>query len=149
MVTHVPMEPSKFGTDADETDEQLQRYNYMPRNNKAIPSVLSTADQPALKDALASTDAHFSAAAIQEEFDTITNANTHEEVSHSPRKALSSGVSLTVKRDQEGQPARLKARLLARGNLQAVDEGDYESHYAPVACFDLVRILLSLSTALD
>ena len=56
---------------------------------------------------------------------------------------------LKVKRDQNGQPARLKARLVARGNLQAVDERAYESRYASVACFDLVRILLSLPTALD
>ena len=48
-------------------------------------------------------------------------------------KALPSGIVLRLKRDQKGRPARFKARLVVRGNIQPVDENAYEKKYAPVA----------------
>lgn len=43
---------------------------------------------------------------------------------------------------------KFKSRLVARGNLQS-NTAPYTERYAPVACLDLVRILLVISAARD
>lgn len=122
-------------------------YSLRPRANTALPKVISTGDEPSLKDALASPEASFWKQAINEEFETIQSAGTYKETESTPTRALPSGIILRLKRDEDGKPARFKARLVARGNLQTVTDSSYASRYAPVACFDLVRILLVLSAA--
>ena len=145
-VTHIPGIPSKFGTD-ESCAPPDHGYNLRSRANAAIPTSISTDDEPTLKEALASSESEHWKAAIQEEFDTVMQSDTYVHSDTYTGKALPSGIVLRLKRDQEGRPARFKARLVARGNLQPVDENTYEKRYAPVACFDLVRILLALSTS--
>ena len=159
MLTHVPTQPSTYGTDAtnnritdpapDSSAQQTHGYNLRERNRSsvAIPACITTSDEPSVQEALKSSEAQNWIDAIQEEFSTITAADTYEETTEAPSRALPSGVILKLKRDAHGKPSRFKARLVARGNLQKVDERAYESRYAPVACFDLVRILLALSAA--
>ena len=63
-------------------------------------------------------------------------------------KFIRTGIILKLKRDENGLPARFKARLVARGNEQS-DEFDYFELYAPVACIEAVRILLAVAVCKD
>lgn len=89
---------------------------------------------------------------INQEFETIVNAGTYVDVEESrthdlPSSVIPSGVILELKRNERGRPSRFKARLVARVNLQDNRNETCENRYAPVACFELVRILLVLSVA--
>ena len=88
--------------------------------------------------------------AIEEEFDSLEKSGSYTELDQSSAidpttKTLPSGIILKMKRDERGSPSRFKARLVARGNLQRLISGEYAELHAPVACFDLFRILLVLS----
>lgn len=63
------------------------------------------------------------------------------------KKFLPSIVILKIKRDANGKPVRFKARLGVLGNLQGLI-GDYSELYAPVACIELIRVLLAVAEAL-
>ena len=53
---------------------------------------------------------------------------------------------IILKPDQDGLPWRFNGRTVAGGNLQS-DNLDYFELYAPVACIEVVRILLAIATA--
>lgn len=57
-----------------------------------------------------------------------------------------SGLILKIMRDSLGGVARYKARLVVRGNFQADGDG-YAALYEPVACIELVRVMLSIAVA--
>lgn len=61
-------------------------------------------------------------------------------------KVLPTGVICKLKTYASGSPARLEARLLARGNLQT-DVIDYTELYDEVACIQLVRLVLSVEAS--
>ena len=103
-----------------------------------MPRLVTTRDDPSISEALNSSESTYWKGAIREEFATVTKAGTYVRDSKPPERALQSGIILKLKRDQDGHPARFKARLVARGNLQNVLGTSYANRYAPVACFDLV-----------
>lgn len=86
---------------------------------------------------------------MKEEFDTLRKAHTWAECDKVPEDAevIPSGMILRLKRDEDGKPARFEARLVARGNLQNDDALSFSDLYAPVACIELVRLLLTISVA--
>lgn len=61
---------------------------------------------------------------------------------HRDTRVLPSGTTLRIMRHTSGRFVRFKSRLLARGSLQS-DPVSYAELYAPVACIELARIVLS------
>lgn len=128
-----------------------------PSSTSAVPDVhetstaldidVTTDDEPSISEALSSSISSQWVKAFHEEFDTIQAAGTYKKRDQNGMhsRPIPSGVILRVKRNENGDVARLKARLVARGNLQTKSHSSYASLYAPVASFDLVRLLLTLS----
>lgn len=63
------------------------------------------------------------------------------------KKPVPIGLILNIKHSEEGKPARFKARLVARGNLQLRHDRSPKNFYAAVISFDLVRLLVIISAA--
>lgn len=173
-LTYVPPVPSNFGeTDEDEDEDEYSdeeedqpgifpathgQYGLRPRNRSnficmAKEVIVSETDEPKLAVALRSSDRDKWIQAIQEEFKTIKDNGTWTDVDKHDKllntlEVLPSGMVLRIKRDATGKIARYKARLVVRGNLQS-NESDYAALYAPVACIELVRLMLSISVAKD
>ena len=81
---------------------------------------------------------------IQEEFETLNKNGTWKEETSPPGiRPLPSGIILKLKRDSKGKPARFKGRVVALGNFQ-LNSVDYSELYAPVACIELVLILICI-----
>lgn len=59
-----------------------------------------------------------------------------------------SAVTLKIKRDAKGRQTRCKERLVARGKFRT-NPVYYTELYAPVPCFELVRVFLSIAVASD
>lgn len=112
-----------------------------------LPTSITTSDEPSLKEALNSEESVYWKGAIEDEFQTVEDAGTYVDSTVPDKRPIPSGIILKLKRDFRGFTARFKARLVARGNLQYVEDNSYAARYAPVACFDLERILLSLSAS--
>ena len=152
-LTHVPPGPSTHGEESTANGQgenatgASHGYNLRSRTHMALPGEISTTDDPSVKVALDSPEAQYWKNAIEEEFQTIEDSGTYEVATEVSDRPIPSGVILRMKRDAEGRPARFKARLVARGNLQYVRDSSYASRYAPVACFDLVRVLLVLTAS--
>lgn len=83
--------------------------------------------------------------AIEEELSNLKRLKTWE-VARLPvdKDCVESKWIFKLKRDANGQIARYKARLVARGFKQK-ESIDYTQTYAPVAKFTIVRLLLAIS----
>lgn len=90
-LTYIPETPSSFRTELAEgsnsetlakPDNTSHPYNLRPRNNRALPSSISTGDETSLKDALTSFEATLWKEAIQEEFETVQRAGTYQHVAN-------------------------------------------------------------------
>ena len=146
--------PSQLPMPSQVQEEEVLYHPYNLRSSRnvdysamALPTTISTIDEPKVRMALQSDERQHWIDSIKQEFDTIATNETWNEVSQIPTDArpLPSGVILRLKRDANGQPARSKARLVARGNFQS-DAVDYTELYAPVACTEPVRIMLSVAS---
>jgi len=84
---------------------------------------------------------------IQEKFATLKESRTWKKYLQRPSEILASGNIFKLSRDELGRPARFKARIVAPGNFQKGTGKSYAELYAPFACFELVRSLLTLSLA--
>ena len=87
--------------------------------------------------------------AIEEEFKTLDESKTYEPC-QGPQPGdlvLPSGIVLKLKRDQHGRPVRHKGRLVALGCYQS-DGASYAELYTPVACIQLVRVLLAVAVVI-
>ena len=142
--------------DGDDNDEAVDqpvssRTRRQPRvqySAAALPSTITTDDEPKLRVALKSPERKRWLKAIREEFKTLVALGTWVKVDDVPpgAKVIPTGIILKLKRDQDGLPSRFKARTVARGNCQSDDFDVYEL-YAPVACIEAVRILLAIAAA--
>lgn len=167
-LTYIPAVPSRYGkTDVDDfnsargSDDEQEifpathgQYSLRPRHRSNVScmaktEIVSDTDEPKLSVALRSADGDKWVQAINDEFDVIAenrtwvNKNAGNTVP-SGAEVLPSGIILRIKRDSHGDVAKYKARLVVRGNLQS-NETDYAALYAPVACIELVRLLLAVS----
>ena len=115
----------------------------------AQSDMIKPTDEPKVSAAMKSKDWPLWVKGIIEEFDTLEDNDTWEVIDYVPvgTRVLPAAVILKVKRDANGRPVRFKARLVVRGNLQS-DPVDYTELYAPVACIELVRVLLSVAVSL-
>lgn len=107
-------------------------------------------DEPKLGKALKSASRKNWLSSIKDEFLTIRQNGTWEKMkdTHPPPSTtvLPTGIVLRVKRAILGKPVRYKARLAVRGNFQN-DVTNYAELYAPVACIELVRLMLAVAVA--
>ena len=120
--------------------------NYVYR---AVPAHLID-DMPKLGDALKSPEKGLWLKAIEEEFKTLTDSETYEPCD-GPQPGdlvLPTGIVLKLKRDKYGDPVRRRGRLVARGCYQS-DGESYVELYTPVACIELVRLLLAVAVEMD
>lgn len=168
-LTHTPAEPSRLGessasgedSEADPTFHDASAditppsgpYQLRPRRQvdyscTASVKIVDEPDQPKLSVALKSTQSDEWIQSINDEFDIVTKNKTWVHVGQSQQppnaEVLPSGVVLRIKRNAHGQISRLKARLVVRGNFQE-DAVDYAELYAPVACVELVRLMLAVA----
>lgn len=82
--------------------------------------------------------------AVNEEIDAILKNNTWELTTLPKRKQLLNNKWIfKIKRDNNGNIERYKARLVIKGCAQRQGY-DYEETYAPVARLTTLRILLSI-----
>lgn len=172
MLTYVPTKPSKhvISDDNEATEDsssevendddkptartgaEVGGYSLRPRGNinyscAARTDIVDLPDEPKLAMALKSADSHKWLEAIGEEFRTIGEHGTWTDSTKRPPKGvtvLPSGIVLRVKRDSSGHVAKFKARLVVRGNFQAVST-DCAELYAPVACIELVHLMFAVA----
>lgn len=98
-----------------------------------------------LEEALLSPQSDEWIQAVEEELNNLERLNTWKVVEPPMSKnCIDSKWIFKLKHDENGQIARYKARLVARGFTQK--EGiDYFQTYAPVARFAIIRVLLAMS----
>lgn len=109
-------------------------------------SALSYADEvpESLEIAKTRSDYKYWKEAVDEEIKSLTKNNTWTIVERpKDSRLIDSKWVFRLKRDQDGQIKKYKARLVARGFMQK--EGfDYEETYAPVARLTTLRTLLAI-----
>lgn len=127
------------------------RYNLrnVPRvhySSPALPDVISTGDEPTLREALASPESKEWNEAIHEEFTTLDKNGSWKGIPPPNARSVPSGIILKLKRNAKGRSARCKACLVARGSFQN-DFIDRAELYTPVASIELVRTLVCVAVA--
>lgn len=115
----------------------------------AQSDTIRESDEPKLRVALQSDERPEWEQGIREEFQTLQDNDTFEVVDKVPPgvQVLPSNIILKIKRDSDGNAARYKARVVVLGNLQSVPVTLLEL-YAPVACIELVRVMLTIAVSL-
>jgi hypothetical protein len=88
--------------------------------------------------------------AIHQELASLEAMKVYQEVDSLPpgKKAVGSKWVLVLKRDQNGDIARFKARLVAQGFTQIPGQ-DFMHTFAPVARWDSIRFILSVAAIKD
>jgi hypothetical protein len=88
--------------------------------------------------------------AIHQELASLEAMNVYEEVNELPpgKKAVGSKWVLVIKRDENGDISRFKARLVAQGFTQIPGQ-DFTHTFAPVARWDSIRFILSVAAMND
>lgn len=82
---------------------------------------------------------------MKSEYDTLKGNDTWSLVSRpSNKKIIKNKWVYRIKRDQDGNIDKFKARLVARGDQQ-IQGQDYDETFAPVARFEMLRALLAVS----
>jgi hypothetical protein len=98
-----------------------------------------------LEEALRSDESHNWSAAVENELDQIEKLNTWEIVEAPPdANILKNRYVFRLKRDQTGEVAKHKARLVVKGYSQ-IRGLDYVDTYAPVIKLTTLRVLLTLA----
>jgi hypothetical protein len=107
-------------------------------------------DEPTMKQAMASSNWPEWQAAIHQELASLKEMGTYEDVDSLPpgRKAVGSKWVLLIKRDENGEISRYKARLVTQGYAQ-IQGQDYNYTSAPVARWNSIHLILSLTAIHD
>jgi transposase InsO family protein len=101
------------------------------------------------QEAVSGPDAEKWKAAINEEITSLEELETWEVVPiPKDRKVISCKWVWRIKTDAQGQPARYKARLVARGFTQ-VPGLDFTDTFAPVTRLETIRLLFALAVEKD
>ncbi|KAL0858597.1 hypothetical protein ABMA27_012434 [Loxostege sticticalis] len=86
--------------------------------------------------------------AIDEELLAHKENNTWTSVERSGQRTLTTKWVFNIKRDENNQGKRFKARLCARGFSQIKDI-DYQEIFSPTTRYDSIRIILSIAARYD
>jgi hypothetical protein len=98
-----------------------------------------------MQQALSRSDAPLWVEAINHELSAIFEKGVYEECAlPAGKRALSTKLVLTIKRDKWGNVDKYEARLVVRGFLQAKDI-DYDEVFAPTAQSVSFRVLISIA----
>lgn len=172
-LTYTPSKPSTFRED-EESEEEKQNLSdddenedttnsrtgntqYNLRNIDRVQynqteksfSAIVDPDCPTVSQALNGPDKESWIKGINDEFETLTAPGTRDNDTPYIRREelLSSSVTLKLKRDKNGNPARYKGRVVAHGNHQDTSTILPSELYVPVACINLVLLLLTIGLA--
>ena len=99
---------------------------------------------------LLSLCSHKWADAMKKEMNSIRDMNVFTVLAHRPSmRLLNAHFVFDIKPDAEGRHEQLKARLVARGDQQSKERGDYTDSSSPVAHKCTIRLLLAVACAMD
>ncbi|KRZ82363.1 Retrovirus-related Pol polyprotein from transposon TNT 1-94, partial [Trichinella sp. T8] len=139
----------------EEKSEQASRSNKQEevalssKQVRKMPNYLSdyvltaqTLSPSSFHEAMQSVDAADWRKAMEEELHSLEENSVWALVDG--KKVLDSRWVLRIKTKADGSVARYKARLVAKGYMQRPGI-DYDEIFSPVACFDTVRALLSIT----
>jgi hypothetical protein len=119
----------------------------MPSTETTIQAFASigTPDEPTLQQVMESEHWPEWLARIYEELASLKEMGMYEDVDALPpgQKAVGSKWVFKLKCDENGNVMRYKARLVAQGYTQIPGQ-DFNHTLTPVACWDSIRLLLSL-----
>ena len=156
-----PTDQEEINEDSDEeeyydvdvteiNDRQLRDRSKLPKPNYAEFANYCTIFEPTnYKNAIDCEDSHRWKLAMDQEMEALKLNNTWDLVNvPNNAKIIDNKWVFRIKSDQDGNPIRFKARLVARGFMQ--EKGiDYEDTFAPVVRYDSIRILLALAAEND
>ena len=144
--------------DSDETtvpinsEEITRRSGYNLRSKDKINRFICVAECEEPKtfaDAISSRNSKDWKLAINDEFDSLVLNKTWYLVNPPPnRKILTNKWIFKIKRNENNEIDRFKARLVVRGFTQ-IENIDYNEIFSPVVRFDTIRIILTVSSILD
>jgi hypothetical protein len=136
-------EPKAFLVEDPETHEIIQAFALDESEEILL-------DEPTLRQAMTSSKWPEWQAAIHQELASLKEMGTYDDIDALPpgRKAVGSKWVLLIKRDENGEISRYKARLVALGYAQ-IQGQDYNYTFAPVARWDSIRLVLSLTAIHD
>lgn len=119
--------------------------NLRPRRQQFFEANLMEFDVPVTYDeAINSEDCELWLKAIKEELEAHHSNNTWSFVDKGNQRTITSKWVFDIKRNQDGEVERYKARLCARGFTQ-IHGLDYKEIFSPTTRYESIRILLSLS----
>lgn len=135
------------GSDGPYNLRNVRRVKY---SNAAITNIVDKSDSPKLSKVFKSSQRDNWIGAISVELDVIMNNGTWKETLRtglpSDATILPSGIIPMIKQDEKGNISKYKAHLVVRGNFQE-KYGNYAAFYAPVACVELVWLMLSVAAS--
>jgi Reverse transcriptase (RNA-dependent DNA polymerase). len=104
-------------------------------------------DPVTMREALGRNDSEHWKVAMREELESLHDNDVWDLVDKPKnRHVIDTRWVFKIKRDEDGNPERYKARLVARGFTQQYGL-DYDETFCPVVRFETVRALLALSAA--
>jgi hypothetical protein len=134
---------SSFVVETPGTKEIIQAFSVTEADEVTI-------DEPTIQEAMRSTLWPEWLAAIHQELASLKAMGVYEEIDSLPpgRKAVGSKWVLLIKRNENGEVTRHKARLVAQGCSQIPGQ-DFTHTFAPVARWDSIRLVLCLAAIHD
>lgn len=132
---------TKRGVKFRDNLEQPERRGY---SLKALPEAILSSNETKLNESLSSLERHEWITAMNKKIETLIEIGTWKATKTMPVsvKVLLFMILSKLKQEEQRNPAMIKSRLVALGNMQK-EISLCMDLYAPVICIDLVRALLS------
>ncbi|CAG4933546.1 unnamed protein product [Colias eurytheme] len=126
-------------------DSTIDSINLRPRINRNYEANLVELSLPqTYTEALSSPQKSEWSKAIKEELSAHKENNTWTAVERSDQRTLTTKWVFTIKKNENNQIVRYKARLCARGFNQIKDV-DYQEIFSPTTRYDSIRTILSIT----
>lgn len=126
-------------------DTEPCHVNLRPRRNRQLEANVVELSLPqTYQEAMESPQKEEWSEAIKEELMALEENETWSKVENSGQRTLTTKWVFAIKKDENGQVSRYKARLCARGFSQ-IKGVDYEEIFSPTTRYDSIRIILSIA----